>query len=174
MYKKQGKSRVDYLRVNGRSLKSLNGSIRPIILMVNVDVNMEPTLTQDFLNACFAMLFTKSHTKTFSPLLHRATPYQEVSPCQLPIRIAAIAPRWHYTCSSVWSCSWCNHSIPPNENYARLHPCSCNVCVGCLFSGHAQRGLSPLVCFTCDSTIESHVLFQDKEPIIALLLDQRQ
>jgi hypothetical protein len=26
--------------------------------------------------------------------------------------------------------SWCNDSILPNENYARLHPCSCDVCLG--------------------------------------------
>ena len=35
--------------------------------------------------------------------------------------------------------------------------------MGCLLSGHAQRGSSPLVCSTCDSTIESHVLFDSRQ-----------
>ena len=133
---------------------------------------MPPTLTQDFLNACFAMLLAtpRPHTThttttkqdTFSSLAPRHTtgkPHLSTANQNSSNSTTNKRPRRH-TRSSGRSCSWCNHSIPPIENYARLHPCSCDVCVGCLLSGHARRGSSPFVCSTCDSTIESHVFLQ--------------
>ena len=142
---------------------------------------MPPTLTQDFLNACFERrpgpqdhTTTTAKQDTFSSLApchtsgkpHLSTANQNSSNSTTNKR-----PRRH-TRSSGQSCSWCNHSIPPI-------PCSCDVCVGCLLSGHAQRGSSPFVCSTCDSTTEISCFFtvvagQDNEPIIALLLDQRR
>ena len=52
-------------------------------------------------------------------------------------------------------CSWCNDSIPPNENYARLHPCSCDVCLGrpyCWLEISTERSKVEnciMVCFNC-------------------------
>ena len=153
---------------------------------------MPPTLTQDFLNACFAVLLApagtpRPHTqpppsKTRSPLLHLATPAGSLT-CQLPIRIAVIALQINDLDGTLVRQAGPVHgAITPFLPLKIMHGCiRARVMFVWAASSVAMLKEARLLWSALPAILLLNLMFylivvtrQDKEPIIALLLDQRQ
>ena len=150
---------------------------------------MPPTLTQDFLNACFAVLLARdpktTHTTTtkqdtFSSLAPRHTTGSLT--CQLPIRIAVIALQINDLDGTLVRQAGPVHgAITPFLPLKIMHGCiRARVMFVWAASSVAMLKEARLLLSALPVILLLNLMFftvvagQDNEPIIALLLDQRR